>query len=266
MARRPDVLQLTLESRPHDMPRGQAVVVECKFAQQNPVHMAKAMEQVQDGLRHLTGLLAPDCNELRRPGFDRRYWWAQLHRAMTSRSVVNLPEQEWQALDHALENLAEGQFEIDWQGAIFTFWTNVPGSQPVVSALALPAGTVEPPFNVPDGFAIQHLELGYEGVSALFAGAHPPPLLNMSGPAISLRPGWPGTGQQEALTEAISKAAPENPVVPTTFPLPEKILIGTRSSTGEPVYWHFGHPQLPNRHLLIFGASGSGVEPWMRHS
>ncbi|CAK0752885.1 DNA phosphorothioation-dependent restriction protein DptH [Gammaproteobacteria bacterium] len=34
-------------------------------------------------------------------------------------------------------------------------------------------------------------------------------------------------------------------------------MIGTRSN-GDPVYWEYGHPQLPNRHLLIFGTSGSG--------
>lgn len=41
------------------------------------------------------------------------------------------------------------------------------------------------------------------------------------------------------------------------FPIPEKILIGSRGNN-DPIYWHFGHPQLANRHLLIFGASGSG--------
>lgn len=39
--------------------------------------------------------------------------------------------------------------------------------------------------------------------------------------------------------------------------IPEKLLIGKKTN-GEPVYWHYGHPQLPNRHMLLFGASGSG--------
>ena len=72
---RPDLLQLTLEVRPDDIPLVRAVVLECKLAQQNPVHLAKAKEQVQEGLRHLTGLLAPKHGDLRRLGFDRRYWW-----------------------------------------------------------------------------------------------------------------------------------------------------------------------------------------------
>jgi len=39
--------------------------------------------------------------------------------------------------------------------------------------------------------------------------------------------------------------------------VPERILIGTRAN-GEPVYWYFGHPKLLNRHLLVFGNSGTG--------
>ncbi len=155
--------------------------------------MAKASEQVQEGLQHLTGLLAPNHSDLRRLGFDRRYWWAQLHRAMTSRSVVKLSDQEWRTLDHALESLAEGQFEIRWQGAIFTFWTNEAGSQPEVTSIVLPAGTVQPPFEVPSDFAIQHLALGYQGVSALFAEAKPLPLIELNGPVIRLRPKQGGT-------------------------------------------------------------------------
>jgi DNA phosphorothioation-dependent restriction protein DptH len=38
---------------------------------------------------------------------------------------------------------------------------------------------------------------------------------------------------------------------------PDKILIGTKSN-GEGVYWYYGHKDLANRHLLLFGTSGSG--------
>lgn len=300
---RPDLLQLTLEVRPDDIPLVHAVVVECKLAQQNPVHLAKAKEQVQEGLRHLTGLLAPKRSDLRRLGFDRRYWWAQLHRAITSRSVVNLPEQELKTLDKALESLAEGQFEIRWQAVIVTFWTNEAGRLPVITPLPLQAGTIDPPFQVPEGFAIQHLALGYQGLSALFAEAYPLPLLNADGPAIHLRPesasasASTATKHREAVTVApipinlpttepilpkteasmtpavasISVTSSEDPAtfvkrvtsvsipefVVGPFPLPERLLIGTRGN-GDPVYWHFGDRRLDNRHILIFGGSGSG--------
>ena len=317
-----------------------AVLVECKLAQKKQVHLAKANEQIQEGLQHLTGFLAPKRSDLRRLGFDRRYCWAQLHRAMTSRSVVKGSDREWRELDHALESLAEGQFEIHWQAAIFTFWTNEAGPQPEVTSLALPVGIVQPPFEVPEDFAIQHIALGYQGVSALFAEAKPLLLIELKGSSIRLRPeqdsGKVLTGaatppptsdtkkssvETDASVERMTVSAPaadhknqvtapagvqapptsvnaqpeqphvatESPPVPTSAtldlpestseesttpktplaptavqvvavdmsPIPEKILLGTRGNN-EPVYWHFGHPQLANRHLLIFGTSGSG--------
>jgi DNA phosphorothioation-dependent restriction protein DptH len=340
VALRPDLLQLTLEVRPDDIPLVHAILLECKFAQKNQAHLAKANEQIQEGLHHLTSLLAPERGDLRRLGFDRRYWWAQLHRAITSRSVVNLADQEWKQLDHALESLAEGQFEIHWQAAIFTFWTNEAGPQPEVISLALPVGTVQPPFEVPEDFAIQHIALGYQGVSALFAEAKPLPLIELKGSSIRLRPEQdsgkvltgaatppPTSDTKESsmetdasaermavsapavdhknqvtapagvqapptsmnaqpeqphvatesspvptsatleLPESTSEASttPKTPLASTTgqvvavdmSPIPEKILLGNRGNN-DPVYWHFGHPQLENRHLLIFGTSGSG--------
>lgn len=329
---RPDLLQLTLEVRPNDIPLVHAVLVECKLAQKNSVHLAKAYEQIQEGLQHLTGLLAPKHSDLRRLGFDRRYWWAQLHRAMTSRSVVKGSDREWRELEHALESLAEGQFEIHWQAAIFTFWTNEAGPQPEVKSLALSVDTIQPPFEVPEDFAIQHITLGYQGVSALFAEAKPLPLIELKESAIRLRPEQdsckvltgtitpPPTSdtkessvETDASAEQMAVSAPvadhkkqvtapvgvqvpptslnaqpeqpheaaESPPVPTLgtlelhessseasttsvqavavdmSPIPEKILLGTRGNN-DPVYWHFGHSQLANRHLLIFGTSGSG--------
>jgi len=44
--------------------------------------------------------------------------------------------------------------------------------------------------------------------------------------------------------------------------VPERLLIGqeltAHGGEGQPVYWEFGHEQLPNRHLLVFGGSGNG--------
>lgn len=41
------------------------------------------------------------------------------------------------------------------------------------------------------------------------------------------------------------------------YKVPDRILIGT-DRNGQPYYWEYGHENLQNRHLLIFGASGSG--------
>lgn len=40
--------------------------------------------------------------------------------------------------------------------------------------------------------------------------------------------------------------------------IPDRILLGGGTAGGRDVYWEFGHPDLPNRHILLFGASGAG--------
>ncbi len=39
--------------------------------------------------------------------------------------------------------------------------------------------------------------------------------------------------------------------------MPERIFLG-QTKEGRDIFWEFGHPELPNRHLLIFGKSGAG--------
>jgi DNA phosphorothioation-dependent restriction protein DptH len=40
--------------------------------------------------------------------------------------------------------------------------------------------------------------------------------------------------------------------------IPQRLYLGKDSTGSRLVYWEFGHPQLSNRHLLIFGSSGMG--------
>ncbi|WPL17369.1 Type IV secretory pathway protein [Thiorhodovibrio winogradskyi] len=327
---RPDLLQLSLELRGDDLPLVHATVIECKFALHNPVHLAHASDQVQDGLAHLTQLFAPNRDDLHRYSFDRRYWWAQLQRALASRVVVNLPEQAWLQLDQALENLAEGYFEIAWQGALFTFWTNEPGAEPVLTPLALPAGVIRAPLRSDDDFVIYQVALGHVGLMRLFDETAPlgqidlgdaaarvratavragsgeaevPPLTAEAGAEAALaaaetgrrdnvvsladRPGFrtvpprpprlvshrplPDSRVADPYQGNLAVAYPadqerdaerEPPlriesVVAASAEVPERLLLGTKADN-TPVYWHYGHERLPNRHLLAFGSSGSG--------
>lgn len=331
---RQDLLQLTLEMRDNNVPLIHANLVECKLALKNDEHVEKAYEQIQSGLHYLPVLLAPKVKGLNTTDFDRRYWWAQLHRAISSRASVNLPENEWRNLDHALENIAEGLYEIHWRASIFTFWTDDDSTQATVNQLLLPAGTINAPFVVDENFTIQHISVGYKVLTSLFEKERPTPLLRLSENKISLKPNanrydfnpdtkkdagdaesgidstvlnqevttreshesTPLTGETSdtakvedeseselskpdleveptmvykgssdqveeviivpASDEGVEPSDCSNDMVPT-FKVPDKVLIGTRRN-GEPVYWHFGHPKLANRHMLIFGASGSG--------
>lgn len=350
---RADLLALTLQVRPDQIPLVHASVLECKLAGHNSVIKAEALTQVCKVLRHLTMLFAPRMAGDGFRSFDRRYWWAQLHRAIASRAMVTLPDRDLRLLDQALESLAEGRFEICWRGVIFSFWTNVPMRDPAVTALKPSEPVTHRPLPTPPGFVVQHFELGYEGLAALFEKPEHKADFSPDGPAICLQPGesrprpsdagseGSGTGHRSAVaesaqsgnaapaadessldttgppvaesadrvtrqapttaldqvllppTESAERVAPAGSATPEAganlnppassrpaidtgvaqtdtqqdsrliqavepkLAIPERILIGTRTS-GEPAYWHFGHPQLPNRHLLIFGTSGSG--------
>lgn len=39
---------------------------------------------------------------------------------------------------------------------------------------------------------------------------------------------------------------------------PERVFLGIQPNTGKKIYWEYGHKELSNRHLLVFGASGQG--------
>lgn len=319
VSHRPDLLQLSLILREDNVPLIHALVIECKFAQKNDGHLQKAREQVHDGLRQLSMLFAPNIPGIPRISFDRRYWWAQLHRAITSRSVVDLSEQDRQKLDSALEQLAEGYYEIRWKGSIFTFWTDEPGPVPVVTEIKLPEGVISPLLAVPEDFSVTHVAIGYKGVTALFGYQREGQALEIGGSSIRLSPVLSKYGSQEFNIEAVASASIPKPTMTTTHPLtstseatptsdmsaaiienidsppagettlifskvpkthalanlvgtsntpvsaltsltsavPSQILIGHKNN-GEAVFWHYGHPQLSNRHMLIFGNSGFG--------
>jgi DNA phosphorothioation-dependent restriction protein DptH len=314
VTQRPDLLHLAFEVREGEIPVVHAAVIECKLANKNPERLAKACSQVQDGLRHLTSLLAPARSDLDRVGFDRRYWWAQLHRAITSRAKVNISEQEMKKLDRALEQLTEGQFEVRWQGLVFTFWTNAEGMLPTITPIFMDRDVVSPPFNMPANFTMRHVEIGHDGLVSLFDNSRPANTVSLSHDTILLRsealdPSFSSAASSTVTTSASSSEEIEDshpqsksdrpagsairtsydedmtltPIVtpqgdtqsqvdtldvlaPTaaprpldirTCPVPEKLLIGNKNN-GDPVFWHYGHPQLANRHLLLFGSSGSG--------
>ena len=40
--------------------------------------------------------------------------------------------------------------------------------------------------------------------------------------------------------------------------IPQRIPLGQTTSGSRKIYWEFGHSELNNRHMLIFGSSGMG--------
>ncbi|NKN33464.1 ATP-binding protein [Marichromatium bheemlicum] len=336
---RPDLLQLSLALTDEGMPHIQATVIECKVAARNQVHTAKALRQVRSGLFQLSRVLAPRCKLFAGLTFDRRYWWAQLQRAIASRSEVRLSADDWTRLNAALERVAEGQYLISWRGMVFTFWSDVAGPEPEVIPHQLTEQMVPTSVEVPEGFCIEQVVLGYQGLTNLFATSEVSEALKVkpTSPPICIRYNavttspsrevappedmmppelaepqdeeMPVDADQPSGDQATVAVQPQDgsldgarpagsePVVAKTGAVetqsvgqsdpgveqtkddaravgtvdatdggiaatpasgvPDRILIGTRTN-GEPVYWYFGHPKLLNRHLLVFGNSGTG--------
>ena len=297
-ALRPDLLQISLEITDEGLPLIYANIIECKVAQKNPNHVAKALDQIQDGLHQLANLFAPKSDLLDISIYDRKYWWAQLHRALTTRSIVDLSESDWQKLDRALEFIIEGQYEIQWNGSIFTFWTDSEESfKGEYNQLNIQTDSLSPCFKIEEGFAVQHFEFSCDDIISLFEAGSINQIKVKGQPSIKFSSSHFFNSKPEITPEVTPEITPEiapevtleiapevtpeiapevtpeiapevtpeitPEVIPeissnkVSFSVPEKILLGTRKS-GAPVYWHFGHSLLPNRHLLIFGTSGSG--------
>ncbi|KKO48095.1 hypothetical protein VT06_13375 [Arsukibacterium sp. MJ3] len=322
---RPDLLQMTLELRENDIPLIHANLVECKLAKTSNDHLNKALEQINVGLTYLPSLLAPKTENLNTSEFDRRYWWAQLHRALSSRTEIQLSQDQWRELDYALEQIADGEFEIHWRSSIFTFWTDDDSLDHSIKEYLPSSAVISSGFKIDNNFSTKHVTVGYKVLSKLLSDDTNPTLLDNSGSKITIRASKhvlksgnnnsiipsndvglidtliaTGTSSEKSITDhevdSINKTkvfadniincekeskteteknitillpseqidisssdmrAGQSPTISIKSHVPEKILIGERMNS-EPVYWNFGHPQLANRHLLIFGSSGSG--------
>lgn len=108
----PDFLAIHFGDELGGKPHLTATVVECKIAKQihAKAHLDKAKEQVVMGLKTLREHFDPNTKSV-----ERRYWYAQLYRAITFGSLD-------QSNVGRLGSLIDGQFTIEWHGAIYGFW------------------------------------------------------------------------------------------------------------------------------------------------
>ena len=271
--KRPDLLHVRafLRDRALDV---EARVIECKLAQQSERHLEKAHDQVVQGLQHLMHCFQPHEGSLpegldQRP--DQRYWWLQLHRLLASKTRVQSRQLEETVA--ALENLSEGRYTIRWGAAVVTFWTDWDGSDlkddgrwnlsfrgQEVSIKRLSAGKGLIQALCDDGVG-NRFALPVE-TAVVFRGA---PLGGEKAEAEEPPEEGDHAERQaipvpEPVVSAITGWKPESAVEPKDLrpSLPERILLGRGSHSDASVYWEFGHPELPNRHVLIFGTSGMG--------
>tara|TARA_Y100001001_G_scaffold45028_1_gene40107 strand:+ start:1600 stop:6948 length:5349 start_codon:yes stop_codon:yes gene_type:complete len=295
-----------------------ATVVECKVGQESNHHVEESVAQAAAGLSHLSSLFLPVRAESPPAAFDRRYWWAQLHRALVVRNVMSIKPSDKEMVEQALEQMAEGYFVINWRAVGATFWTNDQRSAEDGLELrrARSAGYLSLNGHK-EALEVYHAAIGQNAVlnallndgndvkhqiwpsTAVQVGDLPgsreaqgdstQTLSNLPQPSAPRKQDHPPTTPREEtqlpvadmpVTKASEPVTAEPAVDQTTTAMgpqetsladpppnpssgvPDRLLIGqeitAHGGEGQPVYWEFGHKQLPNRHLLVFGGSGNG--------
>lgn len=269
--RRPDLIRLQARNEGGTI-KLKAQLIECKLAKESEGYLEKALSQVEEGLKHLVPRFWPRGEEpigTARAGqtqlpCEQRYWWVQLHRLVTSRSEISKKHER--EVVQALEYLSDGHYSIEWEAAIVAFWVdvahgemnkNIQGTFTIedqqINIFSITAGRDV----IRDvGFGKREFEI-FDGTSVLryqHAGL---------GHLVSVEPDEDGALEKDdesAITEEVCVKGPKDKVgVERTFlKIPDRILLGSGTRGGRDIFWEFGHPELPNRHLLIFGASGTG--------
>lgn len=288
---RPDILRL--KARINDgIFSIDAQIVECKLAQQEEGYLGKARQQIESGLRRLVACFKPREDD-RPEGIDentppdRRYWWMQLHRLIASKGETNIAG--YQSTLIALERLSEGFFEIHWQAAVVAFWIDSESDQLKYSQLwdfALEDQEIGIPVITTGKNLIKRACLGDDNIILQLTAKD----ITFYSPALKQVPGQDNdtesssmipdekdqsktsdeevqtdikrekqTGKADHNTEQAKVNVPEiKEVRGQKGAIPERILIGTVTNSDRKIYWEFGHRDLPNRHILILGSSGTG--------
>lgn len=272
---RPDLLWVVATVEPDDRISLDLRLIECKLAKRSDAHLEKAREQLENGLRHLVSAFLPkmdDSGEDRRP--DQRYWWLQLYRLIASKAEISETDQS--RVLTSLERLAEGEYDIRWRATAITFWTDGTGNEPKQEAVwthafdghELGIGVV----SAGSEFVRTLCEHGWEGslpwdtgsLEVCFErellasetsgeeegqGSAPP-----SSPLQNIAPEQGEIVAESRTADQIEAAAPAVDLVT----IPDRVLLGIAFPGSRKVFWEFGHKDLNNRHILIFGSSGMG--------
>jgi len=267
-AERPDLLWITASIGETARFEFNLKLIECKLGKQNQDHLEKAQRQLENGLRTLIPAFLPKPNDARatddaRP--DQRYWWLQLHRLLASKTEIT--HQQQSRILGALERLADGDYAISWSAGVFAFWTD--SAADVLEAL----GT----FHFEEGkvdLSAGIFTMGREFVRKLCINdgsitipwpEHVASFGNTkrAAEATTTRKDDTETAPKEETKkeEHPEKEITETPsIIPveTVNQIPDRILLGETERGGKKVYWEFGHHDLNNRHMLVFGTSGMG--------
>ncbi|MFT4142835.1 MAG: ATP-binding protein [Mobilitalea sp.] len=122
---RPDFLVLEVNKSNNDKLQLNATVIECKISgiEFSGVHKVKAIAQVKHGIRRLSTIFNPDSKSIK-----RRYWFAQLYRALAFAQVTFSDNStEFAELASKLRSVLDGNFDINWNGKVLGYWLDMDG-------------------------------------------------------------------------------------------------------------------------------------------
>jgi len=313
---RPDLMWLVAKIGQDKRLHLEIHLIECKMAFQSEELILKARLQINNGLRVLMPAYAPigknHENEIEDYRPDRRYWWMQLHRLIASKAEIDKPQHA--NVLSALERLAEGDYDVTWNAAVFAFWINSDeasiqqvggwntgisndiaariytfGSQFVynlatdrqdfpVSWGDLETRANQVPGNICDNMEDIELPPREDDTSKWEDDDFTPdedednsnsdiedanddtysdantnnknvPGVQPSKNIDTKEPQGFGSNSYESISTTVGT---------TSSNIPERILLGSTITGNRKVYWEFGHTDIENRHMLIFGKSGMG--------
>jgi len=251
-------------------------LVECKLAKMSDVHLDKARQQLENGLRHLISVFMPRRDQLEDDRPDQRYWWLQLHRLIASKAEIASREQG--RVLTALERLAEGDYDVEWRAAAISFWTDQ-------STAHLSLHDTWTCSFEGEALRISVVCAGKDYIRALCTASAMDAMpwaegcirfesvVRESSIAEDEEHDQDDEGSSGAMTtEVVSKHVKvlggstdllegekrEERGATSKVKIPDRILLGMTSSGSRRIYWEFGHKELNNRHMLLFGTSGMG--------
>lgn len=284
---RPDLLKISLQIAENNQPILHAKIIEAKVGAEVETLLTKAEAQIEAGLLHLKRLFTP-IHETQTNRYDCRYWWGQLYRAIVLRSQLDRAQICLDDLNIALEKLSEGNYQIHWSSEIvicntetklnlsdtkeFFFshdalhgdekkylihqYSALSFEQALLGNLDLELTQVEdiqPNIETENPNLIQPQEISDFSQNNTQD--------QTSGSDLDLTDFQ--TIEDSTSSTELSSTSPNTVVEDIDQPVPsqsvkQNICFGTTGKMLTPVHWPFHHKQLNNRHMLIFGSSGSG--------
>lgn len=124
-ASRPDFLIIEIVDTGAGKLKLKATIAECKIATEANAQARKAdaYEQMKNGLSILSKIFDPDSTSIK-----RRYWFAQLYRALTFAQVTfKDTDSDFQVVTEQLRKILNGDFEIEWSAELLGYWFDMKG-------------------------------------------------------------------------------------------------------------------------------------------